>query len=189
MKRILLSLFLLFIACSSNPKSHSRFKIKEKPDYVGVDERVQYLLDGYKSLSAENNIHFTHEVTIGFKKINEGDVVGLCTYGKHFREIDLDLEFWERADKVARFALVFHELTHCYCTRSHDFADGREYPKYMIEEIMTVVLSRVRAGQRAGFYEDECPTSLMYPYIVQDYCVRNHYPDYIKEIFERCDPF
>lgn len=159
---------------------------KKEPEYHGVDPEVQPVLDQFLRISSENNIVFNNRVTIGLKNINEGGAVGICNYGKGWREIDVDRSYWESASEATQYALLFHELTHCYCGRDHDFADGKPYKtvKELKEENQN---GEKHSG--GGFYKDNCPTSLMYPIVVDDECLLLHYDDYKKEMLERCEPF
>lgn len=138
---------------------------KASPEYVGVDPRAEAILKKYLSLSIENNIHFSNKVTIGFKHINRGSVVGQCSWNPSFREIDIDINYWNYSTYTSKMSLLFHELSHCYCKRRHDH------------------------GNNPGHFEDGCPTSLMCPTTIEDDCMRAHYDEYSKELFDRCQPW
>ena len=161
--------------------------IKPHPEHVGVDPKVQSIADEYFWLSKQNHFTFDHKVTIGFKNINHGDVIGLCTSTWFWREIDLDTAFWDRATKTSRMALLFHELTHCYCGRNHDFALGKDYPD-TVEKRMKQAFEWINSkdGPIPGYLDDGCPASIMYPEILEDECTLKHYNDYIQEMFDRC---
>lgn len=107
----------------------------------------------------------------------------MCTYGGFWREIDIDIDFWNRATPTSKLALMFHELAHCYCTRGHDFADGTEYPEPKFMDFFS------KCTTEPGYYPDGCPLSIMHPIIIEDTCVANHYNDYVNELFNRCDPW
>lgn len=162
---------------------------KLRPEYVGVDPRVQSLVDEYKWISAQNHIEFTKNVTIGLKKINSDLTIGLCNYGGYFREIDLDIDFWNNAGPMQRLALTFHELTHCYCNRGHDYGMDQVYPENIAERIKEALEWRKDGGIRPGHWDDGCPTSLMYPVVVDTDCMKTHYSEYIKEMLNRCEPW
>lgn len=159
------------------------------PEYQGVDTKAQPLVDEYMWLSKQNNLEFKHKVTIGFKKITEENVIGLCTYGHKWREIDLDLDFWLTSSLSEREALLFHELSHCYCHRDHDYGDGKNYPETEKLRIEEALEWRKHGGPKPGRYDDACPISLMYPVVVDSSCFLAHYGDYVKEMFDRCDPY
>lgn len=168
--------------------SHSCSDLHEKkePEYHGVDPKLQPVVDQYLRISSQNNIVFSNQVTIGLKEINDGGAVGICNYGKKWREIDIDKGFWEQSSDATRYAVLFHELTHCYCGRDHDYGKDKLYKS--VEELREETNARKR-HEGGGFYEDSCPTSLMYPIVVQDECMIRHYKDYVKEMLDRCEPF
>jgi len=175
---------LLFMASCARP-----IPVKTHPDYVGVDPRAQDLVDEYMWLSAQNHIKFYDKVTIGFKVINQGAVVGECTIAPTFREIDLDLTYWNETTKTTHLAVLFHELTHCYCGRGHDYGKDLNYPETAEARLKRALEWRIHGGPRPGYGEDGCPFSLMHPSVVDDDCVIAHYNEYVKEMFDRCDPF
>lgn len=181
-------LFVVFIgllalaACSG-------LKIKLTPEHKGVDPRVQKYVDEYMLLSMQNNIQFYNKVTIGFKKIKDGNVIGICTYGGFFREIDIDIDYWNNSTKVEQMALIFHELTHCYCGRSHDYGENLEYPETEMARIARALQWKIEGGPRPGYWDDGCPFSLMYPVVVDDNCLLAHYAEYTAEMFDRCEPW
>lgn len=163
--------------------------IKVKPQYTGVDPRAQSLLDEYMWLSEQNNIHFYNKVTIGFREIKQGNIVGYCTYGGYFREIDIDTNYWNHSTNMTKLTLLFHELTHCYCGRGHDYEKDHNYPETEAARIARALQWKLEGGDRPGYFEDGCPFSFMYPVVVDDDCVRKHYAEYTKEMFDRCRPF
>lgn len=167
---------VLATTCSTAP-------IKKHPEYKGIDPRFESLVKEYKEIAKIQKITFKNEVTIGFKKINEDDIVGLCNYGEDWREIDIDLLYWENTTNTTHLALLFHELTHCYCDRGHDYGKKKEYPTP--KEIRENEREQIR--NLPGYYEDGCPLSLMHPIVVEDECVTRHYDDYIHEMFDRCE--
>lgn len=156
---------------------------KIKPEYEGVEPRVEKLVNEYKELAKLNGINFTKIVTIGFKKIKQEYVVGLTTYGNNFREIDLDQKYWSGATSMNKLALVFHELTHAYCYREHDWGTPSiAYPQNEEDR-------EKEYKKRIGYHEDGCSLSIMHPIIVSDKCMKEHYSEYIKEMFQRCIPY
>lgn len=159
------------------------------PEYQGVDSRLQPLANEFTWLSKQNNIEFHSFVTMGLKKIDAGNVVGICTYGADFREIDIDIDFWNNAVPTERLAVVFHEMTHCYCGRPHDWGTGTKYPETEKDRIKEALDWAANGGPRPGRYDDGCPTSLMYPIVVGADCVLLHYDEYTKEMFNRCEPY
>lgn len=171
---------ILVTCCSTE-----NFKLK--PEHKGVDPALQPLVGEYMWLSAQNNILFKNNVTIGFKHLS-GTAVGMCTWGGWFREIDIDPTYWKLTGNRTHIALLFHELTHCYCGRGHDYADGVKYPRTADARLKQAIDWMVKGGERPGFWDDGCPTSLMFPVVVDDTCVQEHYEEYTTEIFNRCKP-
>lgn len=162
---------------------------KKAPEFHGVDPQLQKIVDEYLSLSTQNNITFENQVTLGIKTIDiksAPGAVGVCNYGRKWREIEVDKDFWETATKATKYALLFHELTHCYCGRDHDYGDEKPYKS--VDELREENDKGI-PHEGGGFYDDNCPTSLMYPMVVDDECMKVHYREYFKEMFKRCEPF
>lgn len=187
MKALLIGFIAIFVSTASC--SCSGIPVKPWPEHVGVDFRLRKLVKEFKWLSAQRGITFTDTVTIGFKKIKAQDVVGICTYAPGWREIDIDIDYWNNSNDSKRMALVFHELTHCYCTRAHDYAEGELYPDTLTERIARALQWKIEGGPRPGYFDDGCPTSLMYPVVVDTDCFRSHYQEYVDEMLNRCDPW
>lgn len=161
---------------------------KFSPIYQGVDARAQYLVDQWMELSKQRGLVFNTKITVGFKKIS-GSAIGICTYGSGWREIDLDIDFWNNSGSTQRLAVVFHELTHCYCTRKHDYDNGTLYPETETARIAQARAWVINGGERPGRFEDGCPTSIMYPIVLDKDCAWQHYAYYVDEMFNRCEPF
>lgn len=177
-------LAILFLTCSC-----SMPKFKTHPEYVGVDPKAQKILNEYMWLSKQHQIEFNNVVTIGFKNIDEGNAVGLCNYGGYFREIDVDINYWNHSTNTTHTALLFHELTHCYCNRDHDYGKRSKYPETELGRKIIEIYRLILKVPKPGFWKDGCPMSLMHPIVVDDGCMINHYDQYVKEMFDRCDPF
>lgn len=174
--------FLTIPSCTSIPP-------RPYPHYKGVDPAFNSIVDTYMALSADNDIHFKHKVSIGFAHINKAEIVGICYYGAYFREIEIDIDYWKRASNDKKVSLLFHELGHCYCNRDHDYGENKAYPEESDARILLAMKWQVSGGERPGYWEDGCPVSLMYPVVIDDDCLQNHYSSYIKEMFNRCNPF
>lgn len=157
-----------------------------KSDFV--DPKVQDLVNEYKELAQIMGINFQENVGISFIRMEEPYVIGLCHYAFGYRQIELDGPFFSQADANQRLALVFHELTHCYCTRSHDYKDGK-YPESKAEQEEEWKYRTEHGGDRPGYFPDGCPVSIMAPIVVESYCVQSHYATYVTEMFDRCRAF
>ena len=136
--------------------------IKFRPAHRGVDPELQALNDEFIDLSGRNGIFYDAKVTVGFvNSISKEKAIGQCTTMMWFREVDILKGYWERASDLSKKTLLFHELGHGYCGRQHN--------------------NKLRA--------DGCPESLMNSVAVPDECVKVYYSEYIKELFESCDPY
>ena len=190
MKRLLLTIFTIILASCAAPTQKD--KVKEKPAYAGMisDPEVYSITKSYFELSTYNHITFRRYVTMGFTDIERGNVIGLCTFGRGFREIDLDKTYWKNATWPSKVALVYHELTHCYCQRDHDFDNGTMYPDGSLRYILQRWQDRLPSPLKPeGFLGDGCPKSIMHPIILDNECFEKHYDYYTTEMFARCKPF
>jgi hypothetical protein len=182
-----LSLVFIGLLLCLEVASCSSYHIKLVPEYHEVDPRVQKIVKEYKELAKMNGITFKHEVTIGFKKLNMGYAVGLTTYGLGWREIDLDIGYYDYATPIAREIVVLHELGHAYCNRDHDFGTGTPYKN---PNDLRIWDDPIPKTPKNGYYqEDGCPYSIMFPITLDTGCFLVHYNDYIIEMFNRCEPF
>lgn len=169
-------LLLLFVASSLTTCSSTRLT----PKYKDVDPGLEPYTLNYIKLAKDHKITFYNKVTMGFNDLPY-PIIGRCYYGIGFREVDIDKNFWKNASEITRMALIDHELTHCYCERSHDFAKDKEYEDPN---------KAWKIGKPTeGFFPDGCPLSLMYPQITDDGCTMFHYQEYMDEMFQRCAPF
>jgi len=191
MRRFFAHIVLIFVASCSQPMYKE--DLKRVPSFSSniTDPEIRTIVDEFFKLSARYNIRFTNNVTIGLSKINKGKAIGLCTYRSNFREIDLDSDYWEYASWEAKLAVTFHELTHCYCGRDHDFGDGRVYPDdSWLSNIQEFIKKKLFPNSKLlGYFDDYCPESIMHPTIVNNSCFINHYSHYVEEMFLRCDPY
>lgn len=184
MKRLLLlTILALFTSCGApQPKAN--------PEHVGVHPELQYYVDEFKELAAQRGIFFKREVTVGFQTIKPGSVtstIGVCTYGPKWREIDIDTKFWSEEGELRKKTLVFHELVHCYCTRSHTY--GEKADQQYLNALFQKLFGKLNVQVKEGFLEDGCPSTIMYPLIVSDQCIWTHYDYYIEEMFNQCRPW
>lgn len=196
MRSILLILILFFCSNCSQPGIKGE-TLKKTPSHSAeiTDPELKIITDEFFKLSKRFNVTFTKKVSIGFvdlKKYKE-KAIGLCTYGRGWREIDLDEKYWSKASWLSKIALTYHELAHAYCYRDHDWAEGEEYPDPERQAFMDVFnppyppMSFIYKPE--GFFEDMCPLSLLHPTIIDDDCTKKHYAHYVKEMFERCKPY
>jgi hypothetical protein len=152
-------------------------KVKMHPKFKGVDPKVQTYTDEWMDLAGAYGLNFNHEVTIGFGDINRPNVVAQCEYGWNFREITIDSTYWNNMDPVDRNMAVWHELGHCYCNEGHQF--GKDHKKYNDDGI----------NPPDGFFDDSCPKSFMYPYVIYQGCIYKHFSQYLDDMFQNCKPY
>lgn len=187
--RHFLAYFLISVLASCSQPG-TKETAKERPSFSTkiTDPEVELIVEEYLALSTQYNKKFNHTVSIGFSDIKRGDVIGTCTYGSNFREVDLDTLFWDNATWLSKVALIYHELTHCYCGRDHDFGSGTMYPDRSLKAIIQAFLNKqpLTPLKPAGYFGDSCPLSNMHPVMIGDSCFYKHYSYYVKEMFNRC---
>lgn len=196
MRSLLLLIVVFFVTNCTQPPIKAE-KAKPAPEHVGeaVDPELKVIVDEFFSLSKRFNITFQNEASIGFSNLDKykKTAIGLCTYGDGWREIDIDKNYWKRATWLSKIALVYHELAHAYCDRRHDYGKNKKYQDPEIQAIIDIFnperipMSLIMTPP--GFFDDGCPLSLMHPTIIDDVCTKKHYDHYVREMFERCDPF
>ena len=98
-------------------------------------------------------------IPIGFVDLKD-EYAGMChriSYGGRvvYAYIEIDKEYWGRASELQKINLIFHELGHCALNRDHPPADS------------------VRM----------CPTSFMHYQIMSDWCLQEHFNEYMEEMF------
>lgn len=84
-------------------------------------------------------------------------IVGQCTtYSDGRRDIEIDKEFWDQSDDLAREELIYHELGHCAMGLGHDNSS----------------------------LPDGCPKSIMNEYTLGA-CYGTHHGEYIADLRSR----
>ena len=188
---LVLDLVIFTYGCGSDKPT---IEPRNKPIHVGIDPRAKPLIRQYVDLAKTHGVKFTRRLTVGFTDIKAESgggsrVVGICFYGKNFREIDIDNNQWNTHSPISLKNLIFHELTHCLCGRGHDYGDGEAYPSIEIEEILSFLNRWPFYAAKPGRYADGCPLSIMYTHVLSDRCLEEHQKDYFKEMFNRCSPW
>lgn len=190
MRQFLVAFLCVSIVGSAVPMCDEYSVSKPGPEYSGIEPEFIGYSKLYNTLASFHGLSFKNTVTIGFSTIKpknkDVSYIGYCSYGKNFREIDVDQGYWEKASELTRRSLIFHELTHCYCTRGHDWGEDKQYP-----EVGTIQEKVQRAFWifLPGVMSDGCPKSLMFPHVLGDMCAAKHWPMYEREMFDRCDPY
>lgn len=193
MRKFLSAFLWSLIVGSAVPKIKDHNRAKTAPEHVGIAQEIYGFETMYVFDAMIHGLKFKSPVTMGFTtrkmKVGNETVVGLCTYGKNFREIDIDLKYWNESTWTTKRTLIYHEMTHCLCTRFHTYKNGT-YPE--IDSTFKKIIARVQMPfykNPPGFYPDKCPLSIMYPYVVSDECIAKHWPEYENEMFEGCNPY
>lgn len=176
---------ILTLGCDNKPSRPPRLK----PLATGIDVRAFPLVLKYVILAHRSNVHFTKPLSVRFTKIDDGGVVGSCWMAKDFREIDIDTEYFYKLEEGTREELIFHELTHCLCNRLHDYGNGEEYTPISLEFMDDFFLKYMKVPKPGRYKDGFCPTSIMFPHVLWDRCVREHQQEYYKEMFNRCKPW
>lgn len=188
-KYVIFILFLVsLIVGNGSCSSRGKFDRRVLPKHDGVAEAAQKYVDEWIELSKQNNIAFRNKATLGFTKITEEKVIGICYYGLTFREIEIDRDYFVASQEIVKKALIFHELTHCYCTRGHTHSKGIVYP----DNILSVIINSAQKiapwciKKQEGYFDDYCAKSIMHPTIQSQLCLERHWDHYIKEMFDDC---
>ena len=143
------------------------------------DKDVQTFVNDFKGLMKE----VIDESVIDSVKITMADIqspkVGLCWPGANPRMINLDAEAWRGYSELQKEVLIFHELAHCTCDLDHAHFRGTypEKPAVPFEKEHRI---------KAGFLEDGCPVSIMYPKVLDLICYQKHRGHYRYELNLRC---
>ena len=173
-KRVLI-LLMIFISCLS-------FGENTKSDYPDINPEFNMYISSFieKSNGLINETDFD-DVYMGFKKYEDGDVVGYCSITPFYRQIDINLDWWKSHQyQLSREELIFHELGHCVLYRPHTEPTSTGGVLGFFERL----LFDLGISQRMGYLNDGCPASYMHPTIVDTYCINKHHKYYISEIFD-----
>lgn len=110
-----------------------------------------------------------------------GGTIGSCR-GLGFApfRIEIDEAYWTGPGNNFwdKWALMYHELGHCACSREHVDDEGLEWLASLMER---------REEVRVGL-PDGCPTSLMNPSVPSAECAAAHHAYYVEEMFRNCRP-
>jgi hypothetical protein len=147
--------------------------------------RLEMLHDHYILLSKRKNLEFSDTVPLKLRPIPKNDWLGFCDPNQPMRSVTINSNKWDKLSSTTKITLVFHELTHCYCDRSHNYNEEESYED---DADIFLVDSQLLANE-PGYFEDGCPTTIMHPFILSDACMENHYDHYIDEMFDGCIPY
>lgn len=195
MRQAICIFFAIILTCATiREVKHVRDDVKSSPQHTGVEAQFDPYVKSYIQEAKEHHIKFTHQVTVGITQIKDPrtdghKTIGLCTYGQGWREIDFDSDFWKTASPKRKKVLAYHELTHCYCGRDHDYGDGQRYLSPELERILGSFQKYPFYARKPGYYLDQCPLSIMHPVILEEACIEKHMDEYLQEMWNRCSPY
>lgn len=191
MKRLSLCFLMVMMASCVRPPIKDDVKNPPEVKMQAYKQELTVIIREYFELSRRNNVEFSNKVGFRFENIDRKNVLAMCSYGLLSRRISLDIHYWEEATWNAKISTVYHEMTHCYCGRAHDFDEGKDYPDTTFLSVLKQYFGKYIASplKPEGFLDDNCPKSIMYPYSFSDQCFQTHYAYYVKEMFNRCDPW
>jgi hypothetical protein len=155
-------------------------KIVFKKRYDKIDEEASSYVKEFVFVS-RGRIKPAHlkNLTIGFRSFNdEQNVIGTCY--PWIKEIHINKDWWEKnQSSEQRVSLMFHELGHCILNRPHTAEQRGDLWGEIEAFLMKLGLIKVR-----GMLPDYCPSSLMHPIQISDYCLNEHYQYYLDELFD-----
>lgn len=138
----------------------------------------------YTDIAGKNHIKFTKQLYLEFSHITDDRVIGYCHYGDNYRTIRIDIGFWNISPPLQRWALMAHELSHCLCTRDHDYDHGKPYLDVKLVDTLNILHIFP-----SGYLSDNCPMSIMHPTIPNEDCLKKHKEYYSKEMLDGCVPW
>lgn len=178
MKKLILMLFMMLYSTSC---AMGEVEIRAVKKHQSIDaEFTPYIQEFiYASMGRVSQEDFKG-FTMGFKDYGDSTIIGTCHYSVY--EVDINQKWWvENASPLQRYELVFHELGHCILKRGHtEEPEGDSFLAWL-----------ERLGFKVGLFEvkdrlyDGCPSSIMHPHSINEYCINQHFFYYIEELFGR----
>jgi hypothetical protein len=174
--KILLLLLNLFFVTSCAGIERPRFTPKQK----GINQEFKPYIENYRYIIGEGEysrrFNYLH---MNFAKLN-GSTVGRCWWLLNGElEVEIDVDYWQWVDFVAKEFLVYHELEHCIRQRMH--TNSKEKIRNIIDFFEEVGF-RLGLIKKLGYLKDGCPASLMHTYTLSSTCRAKHYYYYLNEI-------
>lgn len=120
-------------------------------------------------------------LSITFDKFDEdSEVIGYCLYIPLYPKIVINQDWWYKNEsKIAREALIFHEMGHCILYRGH----AEETLNNELLAKFERMLFNMGILDKKEPLRDGCPASYMHPRLLSHYCMFKHYDYYMKELF------
>ncbi len=170
LESLVLFIFLIYFgACiDESLEGEATQVVPEVLSYPNVDRELWTYFRSFEDAAALRgfNVDLSRtNITGEIREIHEENIAGTCSYGggQPYKDVIIDLSFWNRANSLYREYIVFHELGHCFLFRSHHeacFANGT------YESIMRSGNGNCRDNYRLStrdYYLDELLTPLERP--------------------------
>lgn len=117
----LICTLLLFAACTKEPNN---MQVSTGKSYENIDSELWIYFHNFEIEAGKRGItvDFTNEDIVALiEAFDLARPVGVCIYGIHEpNEVIIDAPFWQRASRLRKELIVFHELGHCYLQRPHN---------------------------------------------------------------------
>jgi hypothetical protein len=157
---------------------HKEFRIAQR--FSGIDPEIKPYVEDFINLSKNklNDLSYS-KTSIGIEP-QAGNRIGVCyRFVDGTSEIAIDGDFFNSESQLRKQALVFHELVHCICNRSHDH-NGIDYEP---------IIEPNKSNRELLYFEDGCSRSIMSPELTSTQCLEKRWSYYIEEMFSRCSPY
>ncbi len=126
MRRYLYPVALLMVAFSQLTTALDRLPRAKGPSANLIDPVLAPYYESFITAANASGSSIDHNqgLTLVFGKLRQpiakGVIVGLCSGYHHVSaNVTIDIEYWMKADRVAKLLLVYHELGHCVLDKYH----------------------------------------------------------------------
>lgn len=99
----------------------------------------------------EDEYSLPRQIVIDFGNPAKDTAIATCSYSYFRFTIDVDKEYWDRADEDGKYATIFHELSHCILHMEH--VDDPKH--YMFAYDTKVTIQNVK-NQLKSYLEKNC---------------------------------
>jgi Putative phage metallopeptidase len=169
---------LLVPACQKDPP----------PRLIPTHELAWYLANFVHDSNGIIRIEDIADSHYVFKKLKwsskKGGVIAQCISTLHRAPFTIEVEprYWRKASDATRMAILYHELGHCACNRTHTFEKYEEW----LDTTLRLKFD-LRLFKRHTL-DDGCPDAIMNWEVPQGDCFEEHREEYVKDLFARCTP-
>jgi len=174
---------LKYIACLLvvlSPMSCQHPSIRIKQGNAGISPLLKPYVDDFITLSkGKVTAADVQSIPINFETLS-GNTIGICfKFMSGTKEIIIDPDYFKDIPFIKKKQLIFHELVHCVCNRSHSSSDG-DYESFNKE------FRFFDPNNIAGYFKDLCPKSIMHPEALNQVCLERRWDYYMEEMFNGC---